>query len=72
MSLKPSRYLFFPIKDGEWLRDSQGKPRVYKSPQSAYRNLERHAYDSIHVYAVADVMSRSEFVELLEGGKYND
>ena len=68
MPLTPSTYLFFPIKDGEWLRDSQGKPRVYKSPRSAYRNLEGHAYDSIQVYAIVDVMSRSEFGELLKGG----
>ena len=29
--LKPSNFLYVPIKNGYWLRDSQGKPRMYKS-----------------------------------------
>ena len=61
MSMKPSDYLFFPIKNGKWLRDSQGKPRVYKSVKSAIRNLEREQYDFMQVYTIDDVVSREGF-----------
>lgn len=61
---KPSEYLFFPIKDGKWLRDSQGKPRVYKSPTAALNNLKNHEYDTILVYAIEDIVTKEEFESL--------
>ena len=64
--MRPSEYLYFPIKNGKWLRDSQGKPRVYKSARLALRNLEKFEYDSIQIYAVDDVVSREEFEGIFE------
>lgn len=32
------KYIFFPIKNGQWLTDSRGKIRVYKSLISAVKN----------------------------------
>lgn len=61
MSMTPSDYLFFPTKNGEWLRDSQGKPRVYKSAKTAINNLKNQQYDHIQIYVVDDVVSREEF-----------
>lgn len=61
MSLMPSDFLYFPIRNGEWLRDSQGKPRVYKSAKAAYNNLKKQQYDAILVYAVDDIVIREEF-----------
>ena len=61
MPLNPSDFLYFPVKNGKWLRDSQGKPRVYKSVKSAMRNLEREHYDFMQIYAIDDVVSREEF-----------
>ena len=61
MAMTPSKFLYFPVKNGEWLRDSQGKPRVYKSVESAIKNLKKADYDFIQVYAVDDVISREEF-----------
>lgn len=66
MSLTPSDFLYFPVKNGKWLRDSQGKPRVYKSATAAYKNLKKHEYDLIQVYAVDDVLSREEFEQAVE------
>ena len=59
--MKPSEYLYFPTKNGEWLRDSQGKPRVYKSAMSAIKNLKNQDYDSMQIYTVDDVVSREFF-----------
>ena len=59
--MKPSGYLFFPIKNGKWLRDSQGKPRVYKSKSAALRNLQKTEYDSIQIFVIDDVLSKEEF-----------
>lgn len=56
-----SKYLFFPVKDGEWLRDSQGKPRVYKSALAAVKNLKKWQYDEMQIYTVDDVVKREEF-----------
>lgn len=64
--MKPSDFLYFPVKNGKWLRDSQGKPRVYKSAKSAYKNLKIHEYDLIQVYAIDDVLSREEFEKAVE------
>ena len=61
MSMTPSNFLYFPVKNGKWLRDSQGKPRVYKSAKAAVKNLQRTDYDLIQVYAVDDVVIREEF-----------
>ena len=63
--MKPSKYLFFPTKKGEWLRDSQCKPRVYKSPQMALRNLKSHEYDHIQIYECVDVLEKEEFERML-------
>ena len=60
MSMTPSNFLYFPLKNGKWLRDSQGKPRVYKSVKSAIKNLKKEEYDHIQVYAIDDVISREE------------
>lgn len=59
--MKPSENLFFPTKNGEWLRDSQGKPRVYKSAKSAVRNLERFEYDTMLIYTLDDFLGREDF-----------
>lgn len=67
--MKPSKFLYFPIRDGEWMRDSQGKPRVYKSASSALRNLCDREYDCIQIYAIDDVLSREEFEKV---GKRNE
>lgn len=67
MSMTPSEFLYFPVKNGEWLRDSQGKPRVYKSVNAAIKNLKKEQYDQIQVYAVDDVLSREEFEKGGEG-----
>ena len=67
--MKPSDFLYFPIKNGEWLRDSQGKPRVYHSAKAAYVNLKIHDYDAIQVYAVDDVVGREEFEKVMIGNE---
>lgn len=59
--MTPSEYLYIPVKDGEWLRNTRGNPRIYKSARSAVRNLEDYEYDSIQIYALDDVLSREEF-----------
>jgi hypothetical protein len=64
--MKPSEYLYFPTKNGEWLRDSQGKPRVYKRAMSAIKNLKNQDYDSMQIYTVDDVVSREFFESFLE------
>lgn len=64
--MKPSEYLYFPTKNGEWLRDSQGKPMVYKSAMSAIKNLKNQDYDSMKIYTVDDVVSREFFESFLE------
>ena len=61
MPIRPSKYLYFPIKHGAWLMDSQGKPRVYKSLESARKNLKKEDYDFIQIYTVDDIVSREEF-----------
>ena len=61
MPIKPSEYLYFPTKNGQWVKDSQGKPRVYKSPRMALQNLKVHEYDHIQVYACDDVLTKEEF-----------
>ena len=63
MLMKPSEFLYFPTKNGQWLLDSQGKPRVYKSPRMLLRNLNSHEYDHVQVYACDDILSREEFGE---------
>lgn len=67
--MKPSENLYFPTKNGEWLRDSQGKPRVYKSAMSAVKNLKNQDYDSMQIYTVDDVVSREDFESLAERSK---
>jgi hypothetical protein len=61
MSIKPSEYLFIPVRNGRWLRDSQGKPRMYKSRKQAIENLKNHDYDYIHIYVIDDEISREVF-----------
>lgn len=65
--MKPSDFLYFPVKNGEWLRDSQGKPRVYKSATAALKNLEKQEYELIQVYAVNAVLSREDFEKVVRG-----
>ena len=62
MPIRPSDFLYFPVnKNGEWLKDSQGKPRVYRSAMAAFRNLEKQEYVAMQVYAADDILSREEF-----------
>ena len=68
MSIRSSEYLYFPIKHGARLRDSQGKPRMYKTLESARKNLKKQDYDFVHVYSVEDIVSREEFEK---GGEDN-
>ena len=70
MALTPSDFLYFPLNEnGEWLRDSQGKPRVYRSATGAYKNLQKQKYVAIQIYAVDDIVSREEFEKALKGGE---
>ena len=59
--IKPSDFLYIPIKNRMWLRDSQGKPRMYKSVKQAIENLKKQDYDYIHIYAIDDEVSREVF-----------
>ena len=61
MPMIPSEFLYFPTKNGKWIFDSRGKPRVYKSPRTLLKNLKPQDYDYIQVYACDDVLSRKEF-----------
>ena len=61
MALTPSDFLYFPVKNGKWLRDSQGKPRVYRSATAAFNNLKNQEYDLMLIYAADDALSRQEF-----------
>lgn len=63
-AIKPTKYLFVPLKDGEWLRDSQGKPRIYKSVAMALTNLANHDYDIMQIFSIEDVVNRSDFEKL--------
>lgn len=65
MSMTPSNFLYFPLKNGKWLRDSQGKPRVYKSATAAVKNLKNQDYECIQVYAIDDVLSKEEFEKVV-------
>lgn len=65
-NMKPAEYMYFPVCNGEWIRDSQGKPRVYKSAKAAFENLKRRDYDSIQMYAIDDVLSRDQFEEIMK------
>lgn len=67
--MKPTKYLFFPTKNGEWLRDSQGKPRVYKTVGGALRNPAHLDYDTMQIFECIDKPSREEFEKTArEGG----
>ena len=66
--MTPSEYLFFPTKDGKWLQDSQGKPRVYKSALAAVKNLKKHQYDEMQIYTVDDAVKREDFERLVGSG----
>ena len=59
--MKPSKYLFFPIKNGKWLRDSQGKPRVYKTSDGVILNLKNVDYDAIQVFKLDNSVSKEVF-----------
>ena len=61
MSMATSEFLYFPTKNGKWILNSQGKPRVYKSPRMLLKNLKSKDYDHIQVYTIDDVLSREEF-----------
>ena len=54
------KFLYIPIKNGQWLRDSREKVRLYKSFSSAVRNCKDREYDHIQVFALDDVLSRKE------------
>jgi hypothetical protein len=54
------KFLYFPIKNGQWLIDSRGKVRLYKSFSSAVRNCKDREYDHIQVFVLDDVLSRKE------------
>lgn len=68
--LKPCGYLFFPIKDGRFLRDSQGKPRFYNSAEKAVKELERFDYDFMKIYEEHDMVSRRELESFLHKVKH--
>ena len=59
--MRPSKYLFVPLKNGEWLRDSQGKPRIYKSSAMALSNLRHLDYDIMQIFTIDDEVTREEF-----------
>jgi len=61
LKIKPTDYLFVPLKNGEWLRDSQGKPRMYKSVAMALKNLTNHDYDVMQIFAIDDIVSKADF-----------
>ena len=66
MLIKPSEYLFIPTKNGRWLRDSQGKPRMYKSAGMAVTMLKNHEWDEIQIYKVDDELSREDFEKAVQ------
>ena len=57
-TMETSEFLFIPARNGEWLRDSRGKPRVYKSGQSALRNLADREFDTIQMFECIDEFSK--------------
>lgn len=61
MKKTPSNFLFVPTKNGALLKDSQGKPRMYKTIGAAIKNLEHKEYDEMVVYHLDDIVSREEF-----------
>lgn len=65
MPIIPSEYLYFPTKNGKWLMDSQGKPRVYKSPRMLLKNCKTQEYDHIQIFAVDDVVCKEEFERMV-------
>ncbi len=56
-----SNYLFVPMKNGEPLHDSQGKPRMYETIGAAIKDLEHLEYDEMAVYQLDDIVSREDF-----------
>ena len=54
------KFIFIPIRNGQWLKDSRGKLRIYKSFSSAVRNCKDREYDHIQVFMLDDVLSRKE------------
>lgn len=65
MPMTPSEFLYFPTKNGKWILDSQGKPRVYKSPRMLLKNAHPQDYDHIQVYVVDDVVTKEEFERMV-------
>lgn len=65
--MKPSEYIYLPTIDGKILKDSQGKPRMYKSASSTFRHLQfiYQDYDHIQIYKIDDVVSKQDFESLV-------
>ena len=59
--MEPSKFLFFPFKDGKWLRNSQGQPMFYKTIAGAAKNLKKQEYDSIVMYSDCVDFTREQF-----------
>jgi len=59
--IKPTEYLFVPLKNGEFLRDSRCNPRVYRSASLALKNLIYLEYDVIQIFAIDDVVTKDDF-----------
>jgi hypothetical protein len=68
--MKLSEYLYFPTKKGEFLKDSKGKTRMYKSAKKALSHLNKanKDYDFVLIYKIDDVVSKEE-LELFAGQK---
>lgn len=56
--------LFLPFKDGEWLRNSRGNSRIYKTLPGALRNLKKLDYDSVLIYSNCVNFTKEEFEAL--------
>lgn len=60
---KPIEYILIPTKNGGWLRDSQGNPRMFNSASLAIQilEIEKQEWDEIKIYKIDDDVSREDF-----------
>jgi len=59
--IKPTEYLFVPLKNGKLLRDSQENQRIYRSAAFVLSNLANHDYDIMQIFWMDDVLTKADF-----------
>ncbi len=57
----PSKILYLPVIKGEFIRDSEGKPRVYTNADAAIFGMKNKAFDEVRIYKLNHVMTRECF-----------